>query len=120
LNGAKVANMPVAAMKNKAGNIVYPTKATVTSSMDDFRYVLDEGGLAYDLANGAGNNSWPMTFVVSVALYKNITRSDCSYVSELLQFIAWTQVNEEVRTSPPLRFIPFALISNLLTVSSYA
>lgn len=105
--------MPVAAMKNKAGNIVYPTKTTVTSSMDDFRYVLDQGSLAYDLANGAGNNSWPMTFVVSVALYKNITRSDCSYVSELLQFIAWTQVNEEVRTSP-LRFIPFALISGSL------
>jgi ABC-type phosphate transport system substrate-binding protein len=107
LNGADVAGMPVAAMQNKAGNVVYPTTDSVTSSMNDFRYVLDEGSLAYDLGNGEGEDSWPMSFVVSVAIYKNITRSDCSYISELLQFIAWTQVNDEVSTaSADIQYVP--------------
>jgi hypothetical protein len=101
--------MTYAAMKNRAGTIVQPNSATVQSAMTDFAEQVDAGNLATPLYNGGGKNSWPMPFITFLCLFQNTTRSDCRPIQELTNFIAWTQLNDQVITAvSSLGYMPLA------------
>jgi ABC-type phosphate transport system substrate-binding protein len=53
------------------------------------------GRLETPLYNGPGNDSWPIPFITFLALKQNITAADCTPIKELLNFIAWTQINDQ-------------------------
>ena len=102
-------NMKYAAMKNRYGTVVQPNSETVQSAMTDFAAQVDAGNLATPLYNGGGKNSWPLPFITFLCLFQNTTRSDCRPIQELTNFIAWTQLNDQVISAvSALGYMPLA------------
>jgi hypothetical protein len=67
------------------------------------------GRLETPLYNGPGNDSWPIPFITFLALKQNITAADCTPTKELLNFIAWTQINDQaISAVSDMGYMPLA------------
>lgn len=79
---------------NKAGNLVEPTQASISSAMNDFQSIFQQGNFTIDIYDGDGNNTWPLSYMTYLSLSRNITKFDCTTVYELLSFVAWVHTND--------------------------
>ncbi len=95
LNNAKLRNVTYALMVNMAGNIVEPTAETVQEAMNDFKDSLSTSDLSVTIANGPSTHSWPLSYVSYVTIRRDINKTDCSVVQELLSWISWAQLNDQ-------------------------
>ncbi len=94
--------MPVAQIKNKAGNFVVPTFETVTSAAAD---TIDEtpDDLRASITDAAGENSYPISSYVYVILYRD--QPDERLGRTLVDFLTWG-INEGQRYAQPLYYSP--------------
>jgi ABC-type phosphate transport system substrate-binding protein len=79
---------------------VAPSATTVQTAMSYFRAAVFSNTFVYDISSGR-NGSYPLTFLSSVAIfYKNVTNSqNCPTLSDILDYMAWTQVNDYAVTA---------------------
>ena len=96
------AGLRAASMRNPAGATVLPTTASVAAALDDFAPQVSAATpqTMYRVlpVGGNGSASWPMTAFALVGMSADIRASDCSYVSYVLDFIGWTQLNQQAGT----------------------
>jgi serine/threonine protein kinase/ABC-type phosphate transport system substrate-binding protein len=90
LPGQAVAYM---AMRNRAGALVQPSDAAVQSAMADFDHAYDRDMLTVEIVDPPGDGSWPLSYVVFLALGNDQQRY-CERMFEVLRFVAWTLTND--------------------------
>jgi phosphate transport system substrate-binding protein len=99
----------VASMISTTDNItLWPTTATVQAAMSYFRAAVFNNTFLYDISNG-GSGCWPLSFLSSVAIiYANDTdQQTCPSVQEILDFAAWTQINDNaVKLAQAAGYVP--------------
>jgi hypothetical protein len=79
------------------------------------------GNLETPLYKGPGNNSWPIPFITFLALSQHVSTLDCTSIKELLNFIAWTQINDQaIAAVSDMGYMPlaFAYRSKLIDLLS--
>ncbi len=94
--------MPVAQIKNKAGNFVVPTFETVTNAAAE---TLDEtpDDLRASITDAAGVNAYPISSYVYILLYKD--QPDETVGRTLVDFLTWG-INDGQRFAQPLYYSP--------------
>lgn len=81
-------------MYNKANQLVSPSVASIQSAMDSF-VQLSQGNYSIDIVDGNGTNAWPLSYLVFLSLNHSVTIYDCTIIEELMNFIAWTDINSK-------------------------
>ncbi len=94
LNFAIIRNLSYALLVNKAGNIVHPSSETVHEALDDFKQNISTTDLSVNIVDAPGQSSWPISYASYVTLDRDINKTDCSVVEELLLWLSWTQLND--------------------------
>lgn len=94
--------MPVAQLKNKAGNFVLPNFETVTNAAAE---TLDEtpDDLRASITDAAGQNAYPISSYVYILLYKD--QLDERVGKTLVDFLTWG-INDGQRFAQPLYYSP--------------
>ena len=94
--------MPVALLKNKAGNFVVPNFETVTNAAAE---TLDEtpDDLRASITDAAGANAYPISSYVYVLVYKD--QPDETVGRTLVDFLTWG-INDGQRFAQPLYYSP--------------
>jgi hypothetical protein len=95
---ADKAGVSSAWMKNKAGAVVDSTIAAVTSALGEMTDDIKSDYLGAYVVNGNKSTSWPMCLASFVLIRPESNISDCSYITGLMSFIAWSQLNPHVIT----------------------
>lgn len=101
MGGMTVVNLQIAQamrikwskMINQAGSLVEPTNDTVWSAIQDFTNQT-EVQIPYVIIDGPGTESWPLSFISRLVMYRDLTIFDCARIRELLNFLAWTYTND--------------------------
>lgn len=85
----------VAAMKDANGTTVAASATTVQTAMAYFRASVFSHVFVADISGG-GNGSYPLAYLSSVAaFYKTVNTSrNCPKLRDILDYLAWTQVND--------------------------
>ncbi|ALR84495.1 putative serine/threonine-protein kinase receptor [Niemeyer virus] len=83
-------------MYNKAGKLVEPNITTVQSAMADFKEIYTAGDFTIDIFDAPGENSWPISWVNYISMTSTFQQADCIRTKELLDFIAWFYMNNEI------------------------
>jgi len=115
----------VATMVDTTGAIVVPGATTVTAALTAASAAFNNGSMSDPMSPTAGAvtgvattaGAWPLCALAWVGLYANGTGrgsvqaaggADCSYPQELLNMLAWLQVNAAVGTSAlkPAGYVP--------------
>jgi hypothetical protein len=73
---------------------VTATVAAVQSAMDEVSGQLTSDYLGVDVLNGNRSASWPMCLISYIVTKADFNTSDCTYVEGLLEFFAWSQLNQ--------------------------
>ncbi|ALD61916.1 Ser/Thr kinase [Mollivirus sibericum] len=84
-------------MYNRAGNLVYPSIASTQATMRDFKDQFAANDLTVQIVDAPGNESWPLVFMISLSMGRNLFMDDCSVLTSWLQFIAWAQTNDRAK-----------------------
>ncbi len=94
--------MPVALIKNKAGNFVTPNFETVTNAAAE---TIDEtpDDLRASITDAAGPNAYPISSYVYVLIYKD--QPDEAVGRTLVDFLTWG-INDGQRFAQPLYYSP--------------
>lgn len=100
---AKQNKLPVARMKNAAGNIVTASAETTQNAMADFGSEMPET-LARSIVNPPGRNSWPIAGYTYLIIYMDQT--DCTKAQKLLQFIRWALSEQGAKYANELEYVP--------------
>src|SRR5215510_190567 len=87
---AKQNKLTFTKMLNKAGKIVAPTSEAFQAAAANADWK-SQPGYGVILANQPGDNSWPMTAVTWILVYKQ--PSDAAATGEALKFFAWAYKN---------------------------
>ena len=92
--------MPVAKVKNAAGNYISPTTASVTAALasaqipDDFRF---------SMTNAPGADSYPIAGVTWLLVYQRQENADKG--KKMVEFLNWALTNGE-KMAAPLDYAP--------------
>jgi len=70
------------------------TIAAVQSAMNEVSGQLTSEYLGLDVLDGSLATSWPICMISYVVTQANFTTSDCTYIEGLLEFFAWSQLNQ--------------------------
>ncbi len=92
---AKLQNVSYIYMINKAGNIVQPSTDAVEQAMEDFKHSISPTDLSVNIVDGPGANSWPISMVSYITIFRDINKTDCTVIEELLTWISWVQLNDQ-------------------------
>ncbi len=95
LNDAISRNISYIQMINQAGNIVKPTPNSVQAAMDDYRNSLSSTDLSVNIVNAPGPDSWPLSGISYITISRDINKTDCELIEELLMWISWSQLNDQ-------------------------
>lgn len=94
--------LPVAEIKNKAGNFVSPSFATVTSAAaESVNSAPDD--LRMTITNAEGADAWPISSYVYVLIYKD--QDNQMFGKALVDFLAWG-LNDGQKNAQPLFYSP--------------
>lgn len=94
--------LPVAEIRNKAGNFVSPNFSTVTSAAAESVNTAPED-LRFTITDADGANAYPIASYVFVLIYKN--QPERRLGAALVDFLAWG-LNEGQRHAQPLYYAP--------------
>lgn len=94
--------LPVAEIKNKAGNFVAPSFATVTSAAAESVSTAPDD-LRMTITDAAGADAWPISSYVFVLVYKD--QENEAYGKALVDFLAWG-LNDGQKNAQPLFYSP--------------
>lgn len=94
--------MPVAQIRNKAGNYVLPNFETVTNAAAETVNETPDD-LRASITDAAGANAYPISSYVYVLIYKN--QPDAVVGKTLVDFLTWS-INEGQRFAQPLYYSP--------------
>lgn len=101
---ARQNKLPVASVKNAAGNIVAPTLEATTAAMADFGDQMPDT-LALSIVNAPGAKSWPVAGYTYLLVYMD--QQDCAKAQRLVGFIKWG-LNDGTRFATELDYAPLA------------
>jgi len=100
---AKQNNLPIARMKNAAGNIVTASAQTTQNAMADFGGDMPDT-LARSIVNAPGKDSWPIAGYTYLIVYMDQT--DCVKAQKLIQFIKWALSDQGSKFATELEYVP--------------
>ncbi len=100
---ARQNNLPIARMKNAAGNIVTAGAQTTQNAMADFGGAMPDT-LARSIVNAPGKDSWPIAGYTYLIVYMDQT--DCIKAQKLIQFIKWALSDQGSKFATELEYVP--------------
>ncbi len=99
---AKEQSLPIALIKNKAGNFVEPSIANITAAAAGSVSDMPED-LRVKIANADGENSYPISSYTYILVYKN--QKDAVKGKALVDFLWWA-IHDGSKFTEPLHYAP--------------
>jgi ABC-type phosphate transport system substrate-binding protein len=85
----------VTALYNKAGALVEPSVESVQLAMSDFADAYAAGDLTVDIHDAPGNGSWPLAYMLFVAITGPFTgEGGCGRLEQLQMFFGWAHTRK--------------------------
>ncbi len=99
---AKQNNIPVAQMRNKDGQFVYPSDDTFAAAAANADWN-SAPGFGISLVNQTGGQAWPITGATFILVYKSPDKPE--QVTEVLKFFDWAYKNGD-KMAAELDYVP--------------